>query len=219
VDYLHWIIALVPLALYLQWQGLYRFRSKPHVLWGNSDRFALSCAVCGFFFIGPVEMLMPARAAIVYGPYVWLLLLALYFAGTAMVLSLCRPRVVCYNTTLEQLEEALKTITTEREETLQKAGECYSLPELKTTFSTETSRRGGSVLLLSAGGKQSLQGWKILHSRLTEQLKKPTSSEKSAERTWWAPFTVGLMIEFWLVLLLVKNSETIGESLARYLNP
>lgn len=219
MDYLHWIIALVPLALYLQWLGLYRLRSEPRVLWGNTDRFGLAFAVSGFFFIGPVEMLMPARAAIIYGPYVWLLLLALYYAGTAMILSLSRPKIVCYNTTPEQLEGALESITTEREETLKKAGQCFSLPDLKANFSTETSRRGGSVLLLAAGGKQSLQGWRILHSRLSEQLKKPMSPEENAGRTWWAPFTVGLMIELWLGLLLVKNFETIGVSLARYLNP
>ncbi len=101
------LIALLPLIGYLLQLGLIRASGKCLVTTGGRDIAALGFSVAGLVAIGPGELFFPKAAAGVFGPWVWLALLAFYSLIVALIALTSRPRLVVYGRTPDQLLDPL----------------------------------------------------------------------------------------------------------------
>jgi len=79
LDYLRLALGLIPLGLYLIVMGLLALRRRPTILTTGQEGLLLGFALSGFAVIGPIELFFPTGAYATLGPWVWLLLIALYF--------------------------------------------------------------------------------------------------------------------------------------------
>src|SRR5438477_13127575 len=103
MDPLHLCIALGPLATYLLVLGVINLSRRPLLTTGARDAAALALALVGLVVAGPMELFLVEEAAVLYGGWIWAIMLVAYFLFVALVTLLLRPRLVIYNTTLEQV--------------------------------------------------------------------------------------------------------------------
>ena len=82
---------------------------------------------------------MPDGAAAAFGPYIWLIMLAIYILGLTLVVLLMRPRLVIYNMTADQLRPVLSKVASELDDQVRWAGDCLVLPQLGTQLHLEPS--------------------------------------------------------------------------------
>ncbi|TWT48153.1 hypothetical protein Pla22_51540 [Rubripirellula amarantea] len=101
------VLALLPLVGYLFVLGLIRFSRRALVTTGSRDVAALAVAVCGFVAAGPAELLFPTTAATVFGPMVWLALIAFYSLSVSLIALTVTPKLVVYGRTPEETFDAL----------------------------------------------------------------------------------------------------------------
>jgi hypothetical protein len=196
----HILVALVPLALYLLVLGLINLSRRPRLTTGVRDMAALALAVSGFVAIGPLELLMPIAAANQFGPYVWLLLLALYVLGVTLGILLMRPRLVIYNCSLEQLRPALAQVVGALDNEARWAGECLSLPRLGVQLYVQESRTTRTVQLIAAGSHQSFEGWRRLAQNLRPRIREAVSGRSGWGVVWIAQAALLLLLSGWLVI-------------------
>ncbi len=110
MDPLHIAIALSPLATYLLVLGVINLSSRPLLTTGSRDAAALAIAIAGLVLAGPMELFLVEEAAVLYGGWVWAIMLAAYGLLVALIILLLRPRLVVYNVTLEQLRPLLADV-------------------------------------------------------------------------------------------------------------
>ena len=103
-------LALGPVAVYLLLLGAVNLSRRPLLVSGVCDAAAVALAVSGLVIVGPIELFVPLGAVVQVGPYVWLLLLALYGLCVALALLLLRPRLVIYNISVNKLRPVLATL-------------------------------------------------------------------------------------------------------------
>jgi hypothetical protein len=171
MDPLRLAIAVVPLAAYLLVIGLVNLRKRPLVVSGFSDVAALAAALGGLIVVGPMELFMPLTPALRYGAYVWYLLLALYaLCATLMILAM-RPRLVIYNTSLDELRPILAMVVNQLDANARWAGHCVCLPGLRIELQLETTDILHNVSLVATGSEQNLAGWQHLEAALRRALR------------------------------------------------
>ena len=111
--------------------------------------------------VGPIELFAPLGAAQA-GPYVWLLLLALYAMCVVLALLLLRPRLVIYNISVDKLRPVLATLVEQLDTDARWAGDSLVLPGLGVQLYVDSFALFRSASLISAGGNQSHAGWRRL---------------------------------------------------------
>jgi hypothetical protein len=210
LDPLHLCIALGPLGVYLLLLGMLNLASRPFLTSGSRDTAALGLAISGFVVAGPMELFLPEAAAFLFGGYVWLLLLALYVMGLALVVLLIRPRLVIYNITGDQLRPILATAVAELDSTARWAGESLVLPQLGVQLHLEPFAAMRNIQLVASGPRQDYQGWRRLEQTLVVALRET--------RTPPNPYGLSLII-FGLLMVgmityaAVHDSHTLARSL------
>ncbi len=172
MDPLHFCIAVGPLAIYLLVLGIINLSRRPFVTSGGRDTAALGVAVGGFALAGPIELFLPDLAAQRFGPWVWLLLLMLYGLCLTLVVLLVRPRLVVYNTTVDQLRPILATVASELDKDARWAGECLVIPKLGIQLNVEAFSVLRNVQIVSAGPRQNYHGWQYLENELSKALRR-----------------------------------------------
>ena len=110
MDPLRLCISICPLAAYLMVLGVLNIRQHPFLTTGTRDLLALSLAVSGMMFTGPIALFMPGDAAVFFGFYAWLMMLGIYFLLVIFISLMQRPRLVIYNMSVEQLKPILRDI-------------------------------------------------------------------------------------------------------------
>lgn len=163
-------IAIVPLAAYLFVIGLINLRRRPFMTTGICDLAALGVALSGLMFVGPIELFRPTAAAAEMGNYAWLLLLVFYWLGVWLVVLLARPRLVIYNASAEDLHSALAEAAAELDKNARWAGDSLVLPGLGVQLHIDSFPIMRNVSLASSGPRQSLEGWRLLASALSQKL-------------------------------------------------
>jgi hypothetical protein len=164
------------LAAYLFLLGLISLSSRPLLTSGFRDGAALSLAVSGFVMVGPLRLFVPESAVYRFGPYVWLILAALYGLGTVLTLLLLRPRLVVYNITLDQFRPILASVVREVDDQARWAGDSLLMPKLGVHLHLDSLPAMRNVQLLSSGVNQDFTGWRRLESEIARRLSTVTVS-------------------------------------------
>jgi hypothetical protein len=171
MDSLHLTIALVPLAVYLLLLGLINLSPRPFLTTGIRDGMALALGLSGLFVAGPLELFLPERAASVFGPFVWILLIGLYLLGCTLLVLMGRPRLVIYNTSATDLRPLLEAVVRRLDPQATSAGDTFVLPQLYVQLHLEDFPALRNVSLVSIGPKQSWLGWRKLEQELAAVLR------------------------------------------------
>lgn len=171
MDPLRLCIALSPLAAYVFLLGLVNLSSRSLVTSGGRDLAALALGLSGLMVVGPLELFFPESASEFLGPYVWLLLLAMYALVVVFLMLILRPRLVIYNMTVDRLRPALASAVQELDADARWAGECLVLPRLGVQLYVEPFLALRNVQLVSSGPHQSYAGWRRLERTLVQTLR------------------------------------------------
>ena len=211
MDPLHLVIAIGPLGVYLLLIGLLNLSLRPFVATSGRDLAALAVGVSGLMIVGPMELFLPESPARQFGGFVWLLLLTLYGLGITLLILLMRPRIVIYNVTVEQLRPALATVVEQLDSHARWAGECLVLPQLGIQLHVESFPPLRTAELISAGPRQSFQGWRKLETALNKTLQE---SEATHRGLYGAALTVAgiaalLLVGYWVV----NHHQSVAQSL------
>lgn len=176
MDPLHVAIALGPLATYLLVLGVINLSSRPLLTTGGRDAAALALAIAGLVVVGPMELFLVEEAAVLYGGWVWAIMLAAYALFALLVILLLRPRLVIYNITLEQVRPLLAEVVARLDGEARWAGESLVLPQLGVQLHLEAVPMLKNVQLVSAGPDQSVSGWRRLETDLSAALRRARTS-------------------------------------------
>jgi hypothetical protein len=176
MDSLHLTIALVPLAVYLLLLGLINLSPRPFLTTGIRDGMALALGLSGLFVAGPLELFLPERAASVFGPFVWFLLIGLYLLGCSLLVLMGRPRLVIYNATATDLRPILERVVKQLDAEATCTGDTFVLPQLFVQLHLEEFAALRNVSLVSVGPRQSWLGWRKLEHELAVALRATSSA-------------------------------------------
>lgn len=179
-DALHIALALGPLATYLVALGMVQLSRRPLVVSGARDAAALALGISGFVVAGPMELFLVEEAAVRYGALVWIMMLAFYGLVVILMILSLRPRLIVYNTSLDQLRPVLADIAMRLDSDARWAGESLVLPQLGVSLYLDFNPVLHNVQLVSAGQGQNLLGWKQLEKALAPALQRTRSTSRGA---------------------------------------
>lgn len=162
MDPFRFALIAVPLSAYLMLLGLINLRRRPVVVSGLADSATLGVALTGLALVGPIALLRPEDASVVFGAGVWLLMLALYWLAVALVVMLGRPRLVIYNTTGSEFRPALSEAARQLDSEARWAGDSLSMPKLGVQLHIDTFAAMRNTSLVASGPEQDLAGWRRL---------------------------------------------------------
>ena len=211
MDPVHVCIALGPLAMNLLLLGVINLSRRPFLTTGGRDIAALSVGICGLVIAGPMELFLPESAADRFGPYAWLLMIGLYALSVTLVVLLVRPRIVIYNTTLEQLRPALADVVARLDDEARWAAESLVMPHLGVHLHLEPSNWWNNVQLVASGPHQNHPGWRRLERELAVELRTMRGSP--------SPYGVsliafGLLLSAWVTFWLATEPQQVADGLA-----
>lgn len=205
-------LALGPIAVYLLLLGGINLHRRPLVVSGARDMAALGLALSGAVIVGPLELFMPVAAAINFGSFVWVLLIALYSMALAALLLLQRPRIVIYNLTSGELRPVLAGLVRDLDPEARWAGDSLSLPGLGVQLFLEDVPAMRNVSLVATHGRQDYQGWSKLEislGRAIEELAVPRNPRGLSL------LVAGSLLVGLLVLLVSRNPDAVAQSLSQ----
>ncbi len=166
MDPLRFTVAIVPLAVYLATLGLLNLRHYPFVTTGPRDIAALGIGIMGLVIVGPLELFFPEGAAIRFGPFVWVLLIIFYGLCVSLIVLLLRPRIVIYNTTIDQVRPLLTEIAKRMDQKSRWTSDSMIIPNRKIHFHLEAVDWLCNVQIIATGNRQSYEGWRELEVQL-----------------------------------------------------
>ena len=206
-------LALGPVAIYLLLLGAVNLSRRPLLVSGGRDAAALALAVSGLVIIGPMELFVPVGATVQVGPYVWLLLLALYGLCVALSLLLLRPRLVIYNISVDKLRPVLATLVEQLDTDARWAGDSLVLPGLGVQLYVDSFAMLRSASLISAGGNQSHPGWRRLETALGDAL---TREEVARNPGGLSLLGASLLIMAAIVLAIARDPQAVAQPLLEF---
>ncbi len=163
MDPLRFAIVAVPLAAYLILLGLVNLRRRPTLATGGGDLGALGVALGGLAFVGPIALFRPDAATVELGNYVWLFLAAFYLLWVTLTAMLCRPRLVVYNLSAEELRPVLSEAVRNLDSAGRWAGDNLTLPTIGVHGYVEPFAWMRNTSFIAGGGRQDLAGWRRLN--------------------------------------------------------
>lgn len=180
MDPLRFAIAAAPLAAYLILLGLVNLRGRPLLVTGGGDLATLGVALTGVAFVGPLSLFRPEEATVELGDYVWLFLLAFYWLWVTLITMVCRPRLVVYNLTAEELRPVLSQAARQADPTCRWAGESLTLPGIGVHLHLDSFSWMRNTSLVASGGQQDLAGWR----RLTKSVERALRGIENRPNRW-----------------------------------
>jgi hypothetical protein len=209
-------LALGPLAIYLLLLGAINLASRPLVVSGTRELVAIGLAVSGMVIVGPMQLFMPQEAAARFGMMVWALLVCFYVLCLTLLVMVMRPRLIVYNTSLDQLQPVLRELAGKLDHESVWAGRALSMPQWKVHLLVENFAPLCNVSLVATTSAQSASGWRRLESALREAVRQVPVTRRS-HGLWLA--LCGLSILLVLAMRIVDDPQTIARGLDRILNP
>lgn len=171
IDPLRFGIAIGPLTVYLLMMGIVNLMSRPFVTTGARDTAAVAIGITGMMIVGPMELFFPEGAAVRFGAWTWLLLIAFYGLCVSMAVLLMRPRIVIYNTTMEQLRPILASTVAQLDGKARWTGDSLLIPSLNVHLHLEGYSWLRNVQLVAVGHRQDFEGWRKLERILREAIR------------------------------------------------
>ncbi|MEZ6070362.1 MAG: hypothetical protein R3C10_08790 [Pirellulales bacterium] len=163
MDPLRLAIALGPLGVYLLALGCVHLLRRPIVVEGSRDTAALALALSGFVAVGPIELFMPVQATLRFGTFAWLLMFSFYALLVFWVILSERPRLVIYNTSLDELRPVLSTLINRLDATHRWAGRSVTIPQLRLELYVSPSPLTRTVTVRSLAGVVDPQAWRLFY--------------------------------------------------------
>ncbi|MBN2021551.1 MAG: hypothetical protein JW809_02050 [Pirellulales bacterium] len=203
-------LAIGPVAVYLVLLGLVNLGRRPLVVSGARDAAALSLAVAGLVFVGPIELFFPETAAIRFGVGVWAFLVALYGLCVTFVLLTLRPRLVVYNVSVDELRPILAELVEKLDGEGRWAGDSLSLPNLGVHLHVEAVPSLRNVTLASSGPRQDYVGWRKLELALAEALGGFTAARNVA---CLSLLSAGVVLLVLLGAAVVRDPQRVAQSM------
>lgn len=204
-------LALGPVAVYLLLMGLINSLRRPFLVSGTRDAATLGLAVSGLVFVGPMELFMPVRASIAFGPYVWAFLVVLYVLSLVLVLLLSRPRLTVYNLTPEELRPVLADLIGRLDPEARWAGDSLYLPQQGVQLHMEGATAMRNVSLIASGAKQNHLGWRRLEQGLRAAL---ADVEVPRNPRGISLLSASLLIGLGLLLAVWRDPQPVAQSLS-----
>ncbi len=171
IDPFRLCVALLPLAGYALLLGLVNLWRRPLLTTAARDLAILAIGVGGLVMVGPLELFIPTAAAIHFGHYVWLLMLALYALAVVFLVLVARPRLTVYNTSREELRPILIEVVAGLDSQARWAGDSVVLPQLAIQLHIDCFPALRNVSLVASGQRQDLRGWQQLETALAGALR------------------------------------------------
>jgi hypothetical protein len=199
LDPLRLAIVVGPLAVYLLAMGIINLKSRPFVTTGARDIAAVAIGITGLMIIGPMELFFPDMAAIRFGPWVWLVMIAVYGLCVSLAVLLMRPRIVIYNSTIEQFRPILASTVAEMDSKARWTGDSLLIPSLNVHLNLEGSSWLRNVQLVSVGHRQDYEGWRKLERILREAMR-PVRTFPSFLGMLFATVALGSALGTWFYL-------------------
>lgn len=209
MDPLRLCLAFGPLALYLFVIGAINLSRRPLLVTGARDLAALGVGVSGLILVGPIELLLPERAAVHFGWYVWPLVGTMYALGLSLAVLLARPRLVIYNISMTEVRPVLAEAIEALDPLARWVGNSLVLPKLHVELYLESASPMRNVSLVASGDEQSYAGWRVLEAALAARLKKIERSPSPWGLGWVSVALVMLGRMGWD---LVTNTQSITQA-------
>lgn len=216
MDPLRFAIAAIPLAVYFLVIAVLNLRQRPFVTTGSRDLATLAIGVLGLMIIGPFELFLPEAAAIRFGSLVWIVLLVFYGLCVSMMVLLMRPRLVVYNSTIEQLRPIISEIAHTMDQKSRWTGDSLVIPSRKIHFHLESVDWMSNVQIISTGNRQSYEGWRELERRLVETMQ-PMRIRPNVLGIAFAAIAAVLLLAaiIWVAIDRTAVAEALNEILRR----
>jgi hypothetical protein len=211
IDPLRLCLALGPLAVYFLLLGAINLTRRPFLVSGGRDLAALALALGGLAIVGPFELFLPEESIVVFGGYVWLMVLALYALWMTMLILMLRPRLVIYNITVDKLRPILADVVARLDGDARWAGDSLVLPGLGVQLHLDSFSAMKNVSLKSIGGRQSFQGWKKLELTLSAALEQEAVSRNPRGLSL---LFFGLLLAAGLIFEIVRNPHSLSLTLS-----
>ncbi|MEO0530820.1 MAG: hypothetical protein AAF266_09650 [Planctomycetota bacterium] len=209
IEPLRFAIAVVPIASYLILMGLVNLRRRPVVVTGAGDLAALGIALTGVAFVGPIALFRPEAATAELGNFVWLFLLAFYWLWVALIVMLCRPRLVIYNVTAEELRPVLSDVMRQLDAAGRWAGDNVALPGLGVQVHLDGFPWMRNTSLVASGGRQDLAGWRRF-GRGVERAMRMTAAVPNPRG--WLLLGVGVALFVLAIARMAIDPASVAES-------
>jgi len=206
-------LALGPVAIYVLLIGAINMMRRPFLVSGTRDTAALGLALTGLVMVGPVELFFPATASLRFEPFpwvAWVLLAMLYALCLVLVLLTLRPRLVVYNISTDELRPILADLVAELDEQARWAGDGLVLPNLRVQLYLDGLPAMRNVSLVSAGPRQSHQGWRQLELALEAAL---GELEVARNPRGIALLSAGALLALTVILAVAWDPQAVAQSL------
>ena len=210
IDPLRLGISVVPLTVYLLMMGIVNLMSRPFVTTGARDTAAVAIGITGLMIVGPMELFFPEGAALRFGAWVWVLLIAFYGLCVAMAVLLMRPRIVVYNTSMEQVRPILASTVAQMDSKARWTGDSLLIPSLNVHLHLEGFSFLRNVQLVAVGHRQSYEGWRKLEQILRDAIR-PVRTFPSLLGMLLATVAIAMSLGTWFVL--ARNQATVVAAL------
>lgn len=209
IEPLRFAIAVVPIGAYLILLGLVNLRRRPVVVTGAGDLAAMGIALTGVAFVGPIALFRPEAATAELGNFVWLFLLAFYWLWVALVVMLCRPRLVIYNVTPEELRPVLSDVMRQLDAAARWAGDNVALPGLGVQVHLDGFAWMRNTSLVASGGRQDLSGWRRFGRGVERAMR---SAAVGRNPRGWLLVAAGALLVAVAVVRMVAEPASVGEA-------
>lgn len=191
LDLIRCSIAILPLAAYFHVLGLIRLRPHPTVLSGATDFMLLCMGVVGLVAVGPIELFFPRAAYSILGPWVWGILIMLYFFVILLIALNAKLKLIVYGLDSESLKNAIQEILALEQIEATWGNQILEIPSLGLRASIEKAGIRNTTSLEAIGRAQNPIGWYTLEKLLAKQLK-AASSKQTADAWLWIAFSLVL---------------------------
>jgi hypothetical protein len=210
MDPLRLFIATCPLAVYLIVMGVVHLLRRPFITTGARDAATVGIAIVGVVIIGPMELFFPEGAAVRFGAFVWILLLAFYGLCVSLVVLLMRPRIVVYNTTAEQLRPILASAVAQMDNKARWVDDSLMIPSLNVHMNLEGNSWMQNVQLVAIGARQNYDGWRRLEQVLRGALK---PVRRAPSLIGAALVCLGLILAIGTTTWMASDTATVAKNL------
>jgi hypothetical protein len=125
-----------------------------------------------------------------------------------------RPRLVIYNIHRDEIRALLAMLVDELDRDAKWAGECLLLPNLRIQLHVETFAPMRVVQLVSAGPRQSYEGWKKLERVLNQSLRQ---TSRTRNPVGFSFICCGLLLVVLVTTCVIGDPATVAQSLREML--
>jgi len=214
MDPLHIGIALGPLATYLMVLGSVNLSARPVLVSGGRDAAALALAMIGLVAAGPMELFLVEEAAVLYGAWVWGIMLIAYGLFVSLLILMLRPRLVIYNISFDQVRPLVSDVVSRLDRDARWAGESVVMPQLGVQLHIEAAPIMKNIQLISSGPQQNLHGWRQLEIELRTALRRARTLPNAHGGIL---LVCGAMLAFSITYLIAQNPTGVMQSLSEML--